>query len=85
MKLMGNHIFASRASKSRKEMRRIRFAAETQSTETVDCMQSRRKVILNDRPDTTNCATMIERPGERYNIVGVRTLFTTVMRIEARQ
>lgn len=54
MKLMGNHIFASRASKSRKDMRRMRFAEATQRTETVDCMQSRRKVMLNCRPETTN-------------------------------
>lgn len=34
----------------------MRFAAATQSTETVDCMHSRRKVMLNCRPDTTNYA-----------------------------
>jgi hypothetical protein len=85
MKLIGNHILASCELKSRNEMMPILFTENTQSEHTPLWMQSSRKFIEKFAPDTTNY-THAHQPARSvpHSKLG-RTLFTTVMRIDAKQ
>lgn len=80
--LTGSHAFASCMLKSRNEMNPNFLIVITLAIQTILCNESKRKVILNWLPDTTNYAGVNRLI---WNIHGLHTLFTTVMRIEARQ
>lgn len=58
-KLIGNQAFASCQSNALNEMMPMRFTNTTHDTQTIDCMQSKRKFIEKFAPDTTNWVSLI--------------------------
>jgi hypothetical protein len=66
-----------------KEMMPAFLTAVTQATQTIDWIASSRKFMEKFAPDTTN---LFRKLGQNDACMdGVRTLFTTVIKMEARQ
>lgn len=84
--LIGNHFFASPQSKGRNEITPAVFTAITHPTHTRDWIVRSRKFMEKLAPETTYCDVKRQSVSSMNALVrNGRTLFTTVMRMEARQ